>query len=152
MADSEEIAVREEMASDPARYHDLADFLTLAINTGMRACEIVNLRLSEVDFDRKEVVLPAGRTKEAKAKPIPLNPAALQALERARADRRPEGRVFPPEFKYQRAATLWREVCKAAEVQNLRIHDLRHTFASRLLAAGVAETISVGSSATPRSR
>ena len=140
MADSEEVAIREVMTANPDRYQDLADFFTLAINTGMRACEIVGLGFDEVDFDRKEITLPAERTKEAKAKRIPLNTAALEVLGRARSDRGPEGRVFPPEFKYQRAADLWREVCKAAKVRNLRIHDLRHTFASRLLAAGVAET------------
>jgi integrase len=140
MADSEEADILEAMAANPDRYQDLADFFTLATNTGMRACEIVGLGFDEVDFDRKEVALPAERTKEAKAKRIPLNVVALEVLVKARSDRGPEGRVFPAEFKYSRAADLWREVCKAAKVRDLRIHDLRHTFASRLLAAGVAET------------
>jgi integrase len=140
MADSEEVAILEALAANPDRYHDLADFFTLATNTGMRACEIVGLGFDEVDFDRKEIALPAERTKEAKAKRIPLNVAALEVLVKAKSDRGPEGRVFPVEFKYQRAAELWREVCKKAKVRDLHIHDLRHTFASRLLAAGVAET------------
>ena len=38
------------------------------------------------------------------------------------------------------ASSLWREACKAAGVVGLRVHDLRHTFASRLLEAGVRET------------
>lgn len=61
-------------------------------------------------------------------------------MERIDRDRGVTGRVFPPEFTYQRASELWREARRAAKVSGLRIHDLRHTFASRLLAAGVVET------------
>ncbi len=139
MSLDEEAALREAMATD-VRFHDLADFFTLAINTGMRASEIVGLNFAEVDLVRREIRLPAERTKEAKAKTIPLNSDALEVLERIARDRGELGRVFPPELTYQRAAQLWREARRAAKVSGLRIHDLRHTFASRLLAAGVVET------------
>jgi integrase len=140
MAPSEEAAIREAMEANPARYYDLADFFTLAINTGMRANEIVGLQFSEVDFDRREISLPAERTKEGKPKAIPINPVVLEVLKRAESDRSGGGWVFPGEFTYQRPSSLWREACRAAGVTGLRIHDLRHTFASRLLEAGVRET------------
>jgi integrase len=139
MSPAEEMALREAMAVD-ARFHDLADFFTLAVNTGMRASELVGLTFAEVDLGRREIRLPAERTKESKAKTIPLNSDALKVLERVARDRGEIGRVFPPEFTYQWAAQLWREARRAAKVSGLRIHDLRHTFASRLLAAGVVET------------
>jgi integrase len=107
----------------------------------MRACEIVGLRFSEVDFERLEVSLPAEqRTKEAKPKTIPINRAVFEVLDRVKSDRDGAERVFPGEFTYQRASSLWREACKAASVTGLRVHDLRHTLASRLLEAGVRET------------
>ena len=87
MTDSEEAAIREAMGADPARYHDLADFFTLAVKTGMRANEVVGLQLSEVDFGRREINLPAERTKEGKAKTFPVNSYALEVLERAGSDR-----------------------------------------------------------------
>lgn len=139
MSAVEEVALREAMTAD-ARFHDLADFFTLAVNTGMRASELVGLPLTEVDLRRKEICLPAERTKESKAKTIPLNSDALEVLEKLVRDRGEAGRVFPAEFTYQWAAQLWREARRAAKVSGLRIHDLRHTFASRLLAAGVVET------------
>jgi integrase len=140
MSPSEETSIREVLAADTARYHDLADFFTLATNTGMRACEIVGLRFSEVDFERLEINLPAERTKEAKPKTIPINRTVFEVLNRVKSDCGGAERVFPGEFTYQRASSLWREVCKAAGVVGLRVHDLRHTFASRLLEAGVRET------------
>jgi integrase len=140
MSTSEESAIREVLAEDPARYHDLADFFTLATNTGMRACETVGLRFSELCFERLEINLPAERTKEAKPKTIPINRAVLEVLDRAKSDRGGAERVFPREFTYQRASSLWREACETAGVVGLRVHDLRHTFASRLLEAGVRET------------
>jgi integrase len=140
MTPSEEAAIREATEADSARYYDLADFFTLATNTGTRANEIVGLQFSEVDFVRREVNLPAERTKGGKPKTIPVNSVVLEVLERAESDRGRGGRVFPGEFTYQRASSLWREACKAASVTGLRIHDLRHTFASRLLEAGARET------------
>lgn len=101
---------------------------------------MVGLQFAEVDFGRSEINLPAARTKEAKDKTIPLNPVALAVLEQAHADRGATGRVFPAEFNYQRMSALWREICAGAKVYSLRPHDLRHTFASRLLEAGVRET------------
>jgi integrase/recombinase XerC len=47
-----------------ARYFDLLGFFKLAVNTGMRAEEVVGLQFSEVDFEGREIRLPAGRTKE----------------------------------------------------------------------------------------
>ena len=55
------------------RYHEVKLFLDLAINTGMRAMEIMGLQFSEIDFERAEIRLPYTRTKEAKDKVIPLN-------------------------------------------------------------------------------
>jgi integrase len=107
MASSEEAAIRETLGANSVRYHDLADFFTLATNTGMRANEIVGLQFSEVDFDRREINLPGARTKEGKSKTIPVNPAVLEVLERAESDRGGGGRVFPGEFTYQRASSLW---------------------------------------------
>jgi integrase len=106
----------------------------------MRANEIVGLRFSEVDFERLEIDLPAERTKEAKPKTIPINRVVFEVLDRARSEGSGEERIFPRVFTYQRASSLWREACKAASVTGLRVHDLRHTFASRLLEAGVRET------------
>ncbi|HKC64906.1 MAG TPA: site-specific integrase, partial [Pyrinomonadaceae bacterium] len=83
---------------------------------------------------------PYTRTKEAKDKTIPLNSLALDALKRAREERGGEGRVFGSDSSYGQISHLWREVCEKAKIVNLHLHDLRHTFASRLLERGERET------------
>lgn len=137
MADDEEMAIREVL--EDARYHNLKLFFEIANNTGMRAMEILDLKFSEVDFEREEIRLPYFRTKEAKDKVIPLNSVALPLLEQIRAERGGEDKVFES-ASYGHIGNQWREACKKAEVSNLHLHDLRHTFASRLLELGERET------------
>ena len=87
MASSKEAVIREAMEANPAPYYDLAEFFTSAVNTGMRAKEIVGLQFYEVDFARREINLPAERTKEGRPKAVPINPVVLEAPKRAESDR-----------------------------------------------------------------
>lgn len=139
MTYEEEKAIREVLDSN-VRYHSLKQYFEIANNTGMRAMEILELKFDEVDFERAEIRLPYTRTKEAKDKTIPLNSVALDVLKRVREERGGEGRVFGSDSSYGQIGHLWREVCDKAEVVNLHLHDLRHTFASRLLERGERET------------
>jgi integrase len=135
MGYDEEEAIREAMQE--VRYHELRLFFEVANNTGMRAVEITGLAVAEVDFSKAEIRLPYWRTKEGKDKTIPLNSTVLELLRNAVAERESD-RVFS--YSYGHMAELWREVCRKAKVVDLHIHDLRHTFASRLLERGERET------------
>jgi integrase len=137
MTFEEEMSIRGVL--EGPKYYNVRLFFLLAVNTGMRAMEILGLKFSEVDFERKEIRLPYQRTKEAKDKVIPLNSPALSLLMDTYRERG-EGTVFGHGACYGRVADLWREACKEAKVTNLHIHDLRHTFASRLLERGERET------------
>lgn len=139
MSFDEERRIREGMTDE--RFYALRDFFDLAVNTGMRANEVLNLSFSEIDFRARQVLLPPTRTKEAREKSVPLNAAAYAVVEKARGDRTGSGLIFPANAKYQRIADLWREVCRAAGVRDLHIHDLRHTFATRAVESGIFETV-----------
>jgi integrase len=135
MTYEEELVIRQVL--EDVRYREVKLFLDLACNTGMRAMEIMGLGLGEVDFDHAEIRLSYLRTKEAKDKVIPLNAVALELLRTVKADHG-DGKVFS--YSYGHTANLWREVCRKAAVVDLHMHDLRHTFASRLLEQGERET------------
>lgn len=138
MTYEEEEALLEVMQDE--RFYNLRLFFQIATQTGMRANEVLGLRWSEVDFGRKEILLPFNRTKEAKDKAVPLNAFALELLRDRRAECEGMETVFGIGASYPQIGDLWRKACKLAGVVNLHIHDLRHSFASRLLERGHRET------------
>jgi integrase len=108
----------------------------VALNTGMRASEQFSLRWEQVDLERKDLTVL--RSKNGDTRHIPLNSAAVEALERQRTYA-PQGLVFPSATGKARvnARDWWEPVREKAKLDDLRWHDLRHTFASRLVMAGV---------------
>ena len=72
---------------------------------------------------------------------MPLNAAALEVLVKIKEQGLSERHVFPgrrpgqPLHDLQRA---WKRVCNEAEIEGLRMHDLRHSYASILASAGLS--------------
>jgi integrase len=115
----------------------------IALNTGMRSKEqFIRIDWSCVDFARKDLRIP--QSKNGKGCHIPLNDAARAAFESIRqklADdkARAEGAIFiGRDGKRLLGAKHWflRAVRKAG-ITDFTWHDLRHTFASRLVMADV---------------
>jgi integrase len=111
--------------------------IKLLLLTGCRKGEIVNLRWEHVDFERKCLWLPDSKTG---AKVVYLNAPAralLQELPRM-AD---ASRVIPA-MRAEAAAPsidkVWGRVRKAAGLADVRLHDLRHSFASVGAAGGLS--------------
>ena len=112
-----------------------ADIIRLLLLTGCRKGEIVTLRWSEVDGD-------ALRLADTKTGPrtVWLSDAA-----RAILDRQPRAGsryVFPspkdPARPCTRDVSLWFRARKEAGIDDVRLHDLRHTVASQAVARGIA--------------
>jgi integrase len=130
---------------------DNADHLTtivvLALNTGLRKGEIFNLRWTDIDVVGQQLTVEGeGETREDGAKSVqtryvPLNREALEALQAWRTrTAAADGHVFPGRDDGERLDDVkkaWLPVVKAAKLTNFRFHDLRHTFASKLVMAGV---------------
>lgn len=111
----------------------------VAVHTGMRQGEQFTLKWENVDLKRKIITLP--RTKSGKARHIPMNTVVHGLLVQLAQKKEPDGFVFRSE-RYKGKAIRdpkrwWQAVLKEAKVKDLRWHDLRHTFASRLVMAGV---------------
>jgi len=116
--------------------------VTVACQTGMRTGELTGLRKSMIFLDRKEVVLPARLTKNGKPRVIPLLPEALYTLEKVCTEAQGD-LVFwnrnNPKLKpkpYTAFNRFFRGARRRANLNDVRFHDLRHTFASWWVQSG----------------
>jgi integrase len=107
----------------------------LLVFTGCRLSEVLTLRWGQVDLERGCLRLPDSKTG---AKTVYLNQATAAVL--GGLPRDPSGWVLPgvkPGAHLVNLQKPWRRVRRAAGLGDLRIHDLRHSFAS--VAAGLGE-------------
>jgi len=112
--------------------------LIAALHTGMRKGEILKLKWPDVDF--KNRIITVQESKSGKKRMLPMDDTVCEAL-KLLPTRFQRGYVFPspvkdgkPRFGVQRQ---FGSAVKKAEIENIRFHDLRHTFASHLIMAGV---------------
>lgn len=109
----------------------------VALNTGMRFSEQFNLRWTDIDFDRKVVTLD--KTKNGNSRHIPLNERAMSALLTAQSLSNGQPWVFLNHVGTRMAdIRFWfNQAIEAVKIEGVTWHTLRHTFASRLIMAGV---------------
>ena len=114
--------------------------LRLLMLTGCRLGEILTLRWDDVDAKAGELRLRDAKTG---ARMVPLTPTAAAVL----AEIVPvpgSAWVFAgrePDRHLSQLTSYWHRVRKGAGVEDVRIHDLRHSFASRALALGESLTM-----------
>ena len=126
------------------------DALRLLLLTGARKTEVLGLRWTELDFERRIATLQPERTKaggKTGVRRIHLSPPALSLLQARLAASEVNRRgikspyVFPAARGSGHAVGLRKvflDVCAAASLEGVRIHDLRHSFASFALADGAS--------------
>jgi integrase len=121
------------------------DAIRLLLLTGARKTEILGLRWSEVEIERKLLLLPPERTKAGGKngeRRIVLSPPALEILAKRRPkDAEPDDYVFPASRGDGHIVGLRRafaKACAKATLPGIRIHDLRHSFASFAVADGAS--------------
>ena len=135
LLDEEERALRAVMRE---RYPSHIPALDVALNTGMRKGEQFSLTWDCVDLKRKQIALD--ETKNGSSRHIPINSTCLEAFNLlAKSSHKKTDRIFrstlgePLNDPRQWFATAMDE----ANIAGFRWHDLRHTFCSRLVMAGV---------------
>ena len=127
--------VLNEMEEEGAVSAYAAAVIRLLMLTGCRRNEIVELRWEDVDLDAGELRLADGKTG---SRLVPLSPAAAAVLSGLpRMGDSPW--VIPGREPGRHLADLqppWERVRERVGLEDVRIHDLRHSFASRALALG----------------
>ena len=116
----------------------LKPILIVALNTGMSLGEILSLKWSQFDFDKN--LIRVEKTKSGNVRYINMNTILKEELSKIRADGQKIEFVFTnlkTGSPFSTVKTGFKAACKRANIKDLRFHDLRHTFASRLVERGI---------------
>jgi integrase len=115
-----------------------AKAITLLLLTGARSMEVLAAKWADFDLSTGVWVKPGSTTKQKTEHRVPLSgPARLLLAEMSKAA--VSEHVFPGRNVPHRATVrgAWSLACKAAGLSGVRLHDLRHSYASVLASAGV---------------
>jgi integrase len=121
------------LSSDPDQ--DAADAFRLLLLSGARKNEAMTATWDSIDLTTGYWRKPPAPTKSKGRSDVPLSMAAKQMLAAREAKRGASPRVF--DCDRNSLLRAWRRICRAAKIDDARVHDLRHTHASRLASAGV---------------
>jgi integrase len=135
LSDEEAVRLNDALLKDPDwRWRA---FFPLLLHTGLRKSELLALTWNRVDFNKRTATIE--RTKNGKILAQPLVELAMQIL-MGLPSRGTSAFVFPanrPEKHLVAPEYAWKKIRDRAGIPDLHIHDLRHSFASFLINAGV---------------
>lgn len=128
-----------DVLPDFGTYTDhLTPLILAALHTGCRRGELFALRWKDIDLDGHRITVPAGKTGLSRV--VPLNSEIVQVLKDWRPPTyRPDAYVFPGDSgaALTDVKSAFLRLMTDAKITGFRFHDLRHTFASKLVQAGV---------------
>jgi integrase len=117
----------------------LKDLVVIAVNTGMRLGEILSLTWEGVDLVRKTITI--FESKNGEKRTIPINVPVLELLkDKSKVRSKKTNLVFYDKnhlrMDESNLGKSFKIRVEKANIQNFRFHDLRHTFATRLVQDG----------------
>jgi integrase len=118
-----------------------ADIVRMLLLTGARRGEVLAAKWDDIDLGAGTWTKPASTTKQAADHVVPLSAPARQLLSDIVGKEPATNYVFPSYGAAGHRTTIkrnWRQITKAAEIAGLRVHDLRHSFASQLASGGAS--------------
>ena len=133
------VSVAEERMLLPAAKGHLHAMIIAALDTGMRRGEITSQRWEDIDFSRRLLFVTRSKTPEGESREIPLTDRLLNYLLQHRQS---TGLIVSYKDEPVRIVKRsWKTALKNAKLRHVRFHDLRHTFNTRLMEAGVLQEI-----------
>ena len=115
-----------------------ASIFRLLLLTGARRGEVQSMQWGDLELEVGVWTKPGATTKQRTLHRVPLSAPVRQLLADLERERGDLEFVFPGRLGGHRVEikAAWRAICKAARIRDLRIHDLRHSYASQLVSAG----------------
>jgi integrase len=114
----------------------LRHLIIAALDTGMRRGEILHQQWEDVDLPRRLLAVSHSKTPEGESREIPLTNRLTELLSEIKQE-------TGPVFRYNNVAIVanfdssWQRALRLSGVRHFRFHDLRHSFNTRLMEAGV---------------
>ena len=134
---SEEERTRLFEACRDSQWSKLYLLVLMAITTGARKGELLNLKFSDLDFVRKTAYVLT--SKNGQPRVLPLTDEVINELNKFKHQ---EPRlIFNSELKTNKPMCFnkqWKKALIGAEINNFRFHDLRHSCASLLAQSGAS--------------
>jgi len=120
------------------------NFCMLCLLVGQRRSNMQSIKWSDIDFDNRIIRIP--ETKTGKPQNAYLSDQAIDILKEMQlSNKKDHVWLFPSAFSksghLENPAKMWQNLLNRARVSNLRIHDLRRTFASYQAINGASNTI-----------
>ncbi|WP_457626823.1 tyrosine-type recombinase/integrase [Persephonella sp.] len=114
------------------------DIVLTALYSGLRKNEILGLRWKNIDFENNLIILFPEQTKNKRYHSIPMHPVLKEMLLKRKESSADTDLVFHRNGKpVGSIRTAFENALKRAGIVNFRFHDLRHTFATKLIRKGV---------------
>lgn len=117
------------------------DYIMISLLTGARKSNVLAMKWDEINFSLGEWQIP--ETKNGDSHRIPLSPAIMEILAHRKTYANNKY-VFPGSGTTGHLADpkkAWQRILKSAEIEDLRLHDLRRTLGSWMAASGATTAI-----------
>lgn len=125
--------------------HLTAYIFKFLLLTGARKGEALQATWDQFDLEKGIWTKPSHATKQKKKEYLPLSEKALEILHTLQQlNTQDSPYLFPGRIEgdpIKETKTFWRRVLKEAQLEEVRIHDLRHTHASHLVSSGLSLSI-----------
>lgn len=125
--------------------HRIAYIFKLLLLTGARKGEVLKATWDQFDLEKGIWTKPSHLTKQKKKEYLPLSEKTVDVLQTLKKlNTQNSSYLFPGRIEgepIKETRTFWAKVLKEANLENVRVHDLRHTHASHLASSGLSLSI-----------
>jgi integrase len=128
-------------ACDTPKRRQLKPLIIFALETGARPNEMKQVRWCDVSLKTKTITLRATTTKTLQQRTLPLSDRLKDVLIAMPSGGAEETKPTDHIFEMTTWQKSWNAACKAAKIEGLRFYDLRATFITRMIQAGLPAEI-----------